>query len=67
VWCWRSTGEAGWFGSSERLPSRLRIESLVGEPVISALRAMGHDVDIAAPWSEGFLLGIERHSGTGIL
>jgi gamma-glutamyltranspeptidase / glutathione hydrolase len=54
------------FGASERHPRRLRIEPMRSE-VFEALRAKGHELDIAAPWSEGFLLAIEAHRGSGLL
>jgi gamma-glutamyltranspeptidase/glutathione hydrolase len=54
------------FGASERHPRRLRIEPMKSE-VFEALRAKGHELDIAAPWSEGFLLAIEAHRGSGLL
>ena len=54
------------FGTSERVPRRLRIEPMKSN-VFEALRAKGHELDIAAPWSEGFLLAIEAHRDSGLL
>jgi gamma-glutamyltranspeptidase/glutathione hydrolase len=54
------------FGASERVPRRLRIEPMKSN-VFEALRAKGHELDIAAPWSEGFLLAIEAHRDSGLL
>ncbi len=54
------------FGASERLPRRLRIEPMEVS-VLDALRAKGHELDVAAPWTEGFLLAIEAHPSSNIL
>jgi gamma-glutamyltranspeptidase/glutathione hydrolase len=47
--------------------AHVRAESSIGEPVFSALRARGHEVDVGPPWSEGFLCAAERHLETGVL
>ncbi len=47
--------------------NRVRIEPDVGADVLSDLRALGHDVDVAPSWSEGFLCAAERNLETGVL
>ena len=54
------------FGSPERFPARLRIEPMA-ESVLDGLRRRGHDLDVAAAWSEGFLLAIEAHGAQHLL
>jgi gamma-glutamyltranspeptidase / glutathione hydrolase len=54
------------FGATERYPRRLRIEPMTSH-VFEALCAKGHELDVAAPWSEGFLLAIEAHRVSGLL
>src|SRR6185312_12445604 len=53
------------FGSPERCPSRIRMEPM-SESVLSGLRERGHELDVAAAWSEGFLLAIENHAAAGL-
>ena len=48
-------------------PNRVRIEPGVGEAVLDALRARGHELDIAPAWTEGFLCATERNLETGVL
>jgi gamma-glutamyltranspeptidase/glutathione hydrolase len=57
----------GSFWPHDFFPNRVRIESGVGETVLAALRARGHEVDIAPAWSEGFLCATERNFETGVL
>jgi gamma-glutamyltranspeptidase/glutathione hydrolase len=40
---------------------------MIGTEVLNQLRSLGHDLDVAPDWSEGFLLAIERQGETGIL
>lgn len=47
--------------------NRLRIEENVGSATIEGVRQRGHDIDIAPPWTEGFLCGTERNPETGVL
>jgi gamma-glutamyltranspeptidase/glutathione hydrolase len=47
--------------------NRVRIEPGMGEAVLEALRARGHELDIAPAWSEGFLCATERNLETGVM
>jgi len=57
----------GFFAPHDFFPNRLRIEPLVGQPVLDALAARGHVLDLAGNWSEGYLLAAERNPDTGML
>jgi gamma-glutamyltranspeptidase/glutathione hydrolase len=57
----------GFFAPHDRFPNRVRIEPGVGEAALEALRARGHEVDIAPAWSEGFLCATERNLESGVL
>ncbi|MGP6086133.1 gamma-glutamyltransferase family protein [Antarctobacter jejuensis] len=41
-------------------PGALMVEPGLGEPVIADLRARGHGIDVAAPWSLGRLTAVSR-------
>ena len=47
--------------------NRLRIETSVGRDTLDGLAKYGHDLDLAPPWTEGYLCGTERHPETGVL
>jgi gamma-glutamyltranspeptidase/glutathione hydrolase len=47
--------------------NRVRIEPGVGEETLLGLRNLGHEVDIAPAWSEGFVCAAERDLETGML
>jgi gamma-glutamyltranspeptidase/glutathione hydrolase len=47
-------------------PGHLMIEPSIGEDAISALRALGHDVTVAEPWSVGRLTAAER-AASGVM
>jgi gamma-glutamyltranspeptidase/glutathione hydrolase len=47
--------------------NRLRIEEGVGRPTLSGLQDRGHDLDVAPPWTEGFLCATERNLRTGVM
>ncbi|MEP9368856.1 gamma-glutamyltransferase family protein [Xanthobacter sp. VNH20] len=47
--------------------NRLRIEESVGEATLEGLEERGHDLDVAPPWTEGFLCAAERNLETGIM
>lgn len=55
------------FGIGGRSPNRLRIERMIGTEVLDQLQSLGHELDPAPDWSEGFLLAIERHGESGVL
>ncbi|MEC5383484.1 gamma-glutamyltransferase family protein [Aurantimonas sp. C2-6-R+9] len=57
----------GFFAPHTRFPNRVRIEPRVGEHVLQALSERGHQVEVAADWSEGFLLAAARNFETGVL
>jgi gamma-glutamyltranspeptidase / glutathione hydrolase len=44
-------------------PRSLAIESRAGEGVITALRALGHEVDVRPPWSLGRISAVARSRG----
>jgi gamma-glutamyltranspeptidase/glutathione hydrolase len=44
-------------------PRRLDVEERVGEQVVEALRARGHDVSVQAPWSLGRVSAVARRGG----
>jgi gamma-glutamyltranspeptidase / glutathione hydrolase len=47
--------------------NRLRIEEGVGRPTLTGLQDRGHDLDVAPPWTEGFLCATERNLRTGVM
>jgi gamma-glutamyltranspeptidase/glutathione hydrolase len=57
----------GFFWPHDFFPNRVRIEPGVGEAALGALRARGHELDIAPAWTEGFLCATERNLETGVL
>ena len=57
----------GFFWPHDFFPNRVRIEPGVGEAVLDALRARGHELDVAPAWTEGFLCATERNLETGVL
>jgi gamma-glutamyltranspeptidase/glutathione hydrolase len=48
-------------------PGSLVIEDRVGAETAAALRARGHAVTLADPWSEGRLCAVARDPRTGVL
>lgn len=56
----------GFFAPHTRFPQRVRIEPRIGEDVRRDLAARGHELDVAADWTEGYLCAIERHE-SGVL
>ncbi len=57
----------GFFAPHDFFLNRVRVEPEIGDPVFQALRARGHDLDIAPSWSEGFLCAAERDPESGML
>ena len=41
--------------------------SEIKTPSIDALANRGHEIDVAGPWTEGYLLAAERNPDTGVL
>ncbi|RAG81604.1 gamma-glutamyltransferase family protein [Streptacidiphilus pinicola] len=48
-------------------PGSLVVEDRIGGEVAAELRARGHDVTLADPWSEGRLCAVARDPRTGVL
>ncbi|MEU2868885.1 gamma-glutamyltransferase [Streptomyces olivoreticuli] len=48
-------------------PGSVTVESRIGEPVVKELRRRGHDVTVAASWSQGRLCAVARAPETGLL
>jgi gamma-glutamyltranspeptidase / glutathione hydrolase len=46
----------GFFAPHDRFPNKVRIEPRVSRRIMDILRRRGHAVEIAADWSEGYLL-----------
>lgn len=47
--------------------AHLRVERTVGAEVLAELARAGHAVEAAPEWTEGFLLGVMRDPGAGVL
>lgn len=52
----------GFFAPHDRFPNRVRIEPRVGDAVVRELNRRGHSVEVAADWSEGYLLCAARRT-----
>ena len=52
----------GFFAPHNRFPNRVRIEPRVGDAVVRELNRRGHSVEVAADWSEGYLLCAARRT-----
>jgi gamma-glutamyltranspeptidase / glutathione hydrolase len=57
----------GLFAPHDFFLNRVRLESPIGAPVLAELSVRGHDVDVAPPWSEGFICAAERNLESGVL
>lgn len=57
----------GLFSPHDFFLNRVRIEPRIGADVLFELGALGHDVDVAPDWSEGFICAAERNLDTGML
>ncbi len=57
----------GLFAPHDFFLNRVRLEASIGMPVSAELCARGHDVDLAPPWSEGFICAAERNVDSGVL
>jgi gamma-glutamyltranspeptidase/glutathione hydrolase len=55
------------FYPREARPGVVVVEERVGAPVVAALRARGHQVEVADPWSLGRLCVVGRDPDTGML
>jgi gamma-glutamyltranspeptidase/glutathione hydrolase len=57
----------GFFAPHDRFPNRVRIEPRVGGAVLQELEKLGHDIEVATDWSEGYLLAASYDPDTGVL
>ncbi|MFD3454642.1 gamma-glutamyltransferase family protein [Streptomyces sp. NPDC058691] len=64
---WHTDGFPSSFHPRAMQPGSLTVESRLGESLIADLRRRGHDLTIAAPWSEGRLCAVARDPRTGVL
>ncbi|UOY00470.1 gamma-glutamyltransferase family protein [Blastococcus sp. PRF04-17] len=64
---WHTTSFPSSFHPRDMSPGEVVVESRVGEDVVAALRARGHDVTVSGPWTLGRLSAVSRDPGTGIL
>lgn len=56
----------GFFAPHDSFPNRIRIEPRIPEPVRMELARRGHDVEVGADWTEGYLLAASRDAQTGV-
>ncbi|MFJ5218495.1 gamma-glutamyltransferase family protein [Streptomyces sp. NPDC088354] len=64
---WHTDGFPSSFHPRAMHSGSLTVESRLGESLIADLRRRGHDLTIAAPWSEGRLCAVARDPRTGVL
>ncbi|MFJ4918763.1 gamma-glutamyltransferase family protein [Streptomyces sp. NPDC088725] len=64
---WHNDSFPGSFYPRGMLPGSVTVEEGMDPAVIAELRALGHDVTVGAPWSEGRLCAVARDPETGIL
>lgn len=57
----------GFFAPHDSIANRVRIEPRVVESVRAELTRRGHDLEVAADWTEGYLLAACRDPHTGVL
>jgi gamma-glutamyltranspeptidase / glutathione hydrolase len=57
----------GLFSPHDFFLNRVRIEPRIGDGVLAELRALGHDVDVAPDWTEGYICAAERNLKSGTL
>jgi len=57
----------GFFAPHQRSAQRVRIEPRFPEATLEALAALGHDIERAPDWTEGYLLAVERDPASGLL
>jgi gamma-glutamyltranspeptidase/glutathione hydrolase len=57
----------GFFAPHDRFPNRVRIEPRVGDAVLQELKKLGHEIEVATDWSEGYLLAASYDPDTGVL
>ncbi|MFJ4850015.1 gamma-glutamyltransferase family protein [Streptomyces sp. NPDC088733] len=64
---WHTDSFPGSFHPRTMHPGSLTVESRLGEALIDDLRRRGHDLTVAAPWTEGRLCAVARDPRTGVL
>lgn len=57
----------GFFAPHDRFPNRVRIEPRIPRETLNELLLRGHDLEIAADWTEGYLLAAGKDPATGVL
>ncbi|MDR3465813.1 MAG: gamma-glutamyltransferase [Xanthobacteraceae bacterium] len=57
----------GLFAPHDFFLNRVRVEPRIGPHVLAELKALGHDVDVAPDWSEGFICAAARDPDSGML
>ncbi len=57
----------GFFAPHDFFPNRVRIEPRIAQPTLDELGRRGHDLEIAADWTEGYLLAAGRDPDSGVL
>jgi gamma-glutamyltranspeptidase/glutathione hydrolase len=57
----------GFFAPHDYALRRLRIEPRVGDGVLAELARLGHDLDVAPDWSEGFVSAAEIDERRGVV
>ena len=57
----------GFFAPHVGVPNFVRVEPRVGMETVTALRRRGHEVEMAADWSEGYIGAAGRNLDTGLL
>jgi gamma-glutamyltranspeptidase/glutathione hydrolase len=57
----------GFFAPHQGFRNRVRVEARVGQSALDGLRSLGHEVDAAADWTEGFVSAAQIDEGTGML
>jgi len=55
----------GFFSPHDRFPARLRAENAVGQSVLDGLAELGHDIDAAPMWTEGYLNAVSFDANNG--
>ena len=57
----------GFFAPHNRLNRRLRVEQQIDSATIDQLLKIGHEIDLAPMWTEGYLNAVSREPESGVL
>ena len=57
----------GFFAPHERFPNLIRVEPRISQKILDGLARRGHNVEISADWTEGYLIAAGRDSDSGVL